>query len=183
MDEEERVLASFCDDGETLQETWAVDAADRGWARRPPQTGGTVTVGLTDHRLLWYDGDLGSAALAAVERVDRDRVTHRKAPRIVRLGSAAMFGGLVTTLLVAWLSAVPLPVALLPVVVGVVAFGGTLAIARARGLSGRRMVRHRLQLDESGERVTIWGEADALAAIADAVEADVTGGGSADRAP
>lgn len=172
MSDDERVLASFCDGDEELGETWQVTAVERGRPRSPPQTGGDETLGLTDRRLLWFDEELDSVALAAVESVDSGVTRHRSAPRIVRIGSGAMVVGLLTTVGATFLSLTTLPVALLPVVVGVVAFAGSLLYARASGQSGTERVQHRLRIDDGGEPVTVWTDEATAAAIASAVESD-----------
>lgn len=166
---DERVLASFLDGEEELRATWRVDAVHRGWATSPPQFGDDVRLGLTDRRLLWDDEELDSVALAAVEDVERDVHVHRSAPRIVRIGSAAMLLGLVTTVGVVGLGLADLTTGLLPIVVGVLAFLGAVGYARFSGQSTVDRVQPRLRIDDGGEQVTVWGEEDALDAVRDAV--------------
>lgn len=170
MSDDEQVLASFCDGDERLRETWTVTAVERGRPRKPPQAGGDLTLGLTDRRLLWFDEELGSVALAALEGVEPGVTRHRSAPRIVRLGSVAMMLGLLTTVTATVLSLASLPTALLPVIAGVFAFAGALVYARATGQSGSERSQHRLRIDDGGEPVTVWADEATSEAIATALD-------------
>lgn len=168
MSDGDGVLGSFCDAEETLRGTWSVRAVERGWPSGPPGIGPDYRIGVTDRRVLWYDGeDLDSVALAAVEDWERDVHRHRSAPRIVRIGSGLMLTGLLATLAVAVLASVPLTVALAPVIGGSAAFAATLAYGRFAGATGTERVDHRLRIDEGGEPVTVRGDE----AILDEIEA------------
>lgn len=172
MRDDEQVLASFCDGDEAIRETWTVMAVERGRPGAPPQVGGDLTLGLTDRRLLWFDEELGSVALAAVEDVDAGVTRHRSAPRIVRLGSAAMMVGLLATVTATVLSLASLPAAVLPVILGVLAFAGTMVYARVTGQSGSEHSQHRLRIDDGGEPVTVWAEEATTAAVAVALDGE-----------
>ena len=130
------------------------------------------TIGLTDRRLLWLDENLETVERAAVETVSTDQVEHRNAPRMVRAGGAALVLGALASAVMLFVLSSPLSTASLPLTGGVVLFLTSIGFARARDESGAQLMQHRLQIETPESVVTVWGDQEDVAPLADALDAE-----------
>lgn len=162
---DEQILKSFLDDDESLRSTATVDAVQRGFTTTPPQLEDSVTVGVTDRRLLWFDEELDTIERSAIESVERDSVSHRSAPTVVRVGSFAMIAGIVAGLVGGLVGGLSLPVSLGLVAGGIAVFAATLALARVRGDTASGFEKHRLTVETDDQLIQLWGTDDALATV------------------
>lgn len=161
----EQILTSFLAADERLVSTATADGVVRGFTTTPPQFGDGVTVGVTDHRLIWFDDELGELDSGQIDEVDIETVAHRTAPLVVRLGSFAMLAGLVAGVVAGTLTGQPLTVSLGLAGGGIAAFALSLAVARYSGDRGGGFERHRLTVQTADDHVEIWGDPDDLASI------------------
>lgn len=170
MDASERALDSVLAADETLVTTWTVGAIRRGFARRPPQFGADLRLGLTDRRLAWIDEELQSVDRERIDGAETGTVTVAPAPTVVRIGGLAAVLGLVGTAvawLLGWLS---LPAALAPLTAGLAVLVGTALYARFRGLTSARTDYHYCRIDTDEAAVTVFADAETVASIADTLE-------------
>jgi len=167
---DERVLQSFLDGDESLVSTATIEAAQRGFSAAPPQLGDDLVAGVTEHRLLWFDDELATVELSAIQSVDVDSVSHRSAPTIVRIGSFAMIAGLVAALVGSLFAGQPLRISLALAAGGVLAFAATIAIARLREDTASGFEKHRLTVDAGDELIQLWGSEEPLGALATALD-------------
>lgn len=170
MDRSVRALESFCEDDEEWVDSWTVDVIGRGWKVAPSPSASDRTVGLTDRRLLWLDGELESVTVADVESVTTDVIERRNAPPVVRIGAIAMVLGIAASVASTVLLSVPLTTAVLPFAVGLLAFVATIAVARVRESPVTEHVHHRLKIDTDDGVVSVWDDEATLTSIADALE-------------
>jgi len=161
----EQILRSFLTDDESLHATATVDGVQRGFSATPPRANGTVTVGVTEDRLLWFDDELDELDRTGIESVEGDVVDHQSAPTIVRIGSFVMIAGVVAALFSYVFGGQSLPAALGLAVGGVLAFVATVAVARVREDAGSEFVKHRLTVEGSEETVQLWGDRDELTTL------------------
>jgi len=154
---DEQVLRSFLNDDESLLTTVTVQAVQRGFTTTPPQLEERVTVGVTGDRLLWFDDELATIERSSIDGLERDTVSHRSAPTIVRVGSFAMIAGVVAALVGGLFAGQSLPVSLGLAAGGVAVFVVTIAVARFRGDTGDGIEKHRLTIETADELVQVWG--------------------------
>lgn len=166
---DEQLLQSFLADDESLLCTAALNAVQDGLTTAPPQLGGDVAVGVTEHRLLWFDDELETVERSAIESVERDTVSHQSAPTIARIGSFLMIAGIVGGVVSVVFTAQPLIVSAGLAVGGILAFAATIAVARARGDTGGGIEKHCLTVERDGGPVLLWGREDALSSLATAL--------------
>jgi|GEM_PF-3528208 len=167
---DERVLQSFLDDDESLVSTATIDDAQHGFGSTPPQHDGGVSVGVSDRRLLWYDNELGTVALSAVESVDIDSIAHQSSPTVVRIGSFVMIAGLVAALVGSLFAGQSLQTALALGGGGVLAFVATIVVARLRHETGTGFEKHRLTVDAGEDLLQLWGNEETLESLAGALD-------------
>lgn len=166
----EQVLQSFLNDDESLLTTVTVQAVQRGFTTTPPQLEESVTVGVTGDRVLWFDDELSTIEQSSIDRLERDTVSHRSAPTIVRIGSFAMIAGIVAALVGGLFAGQSLPVSLGLATAGIGVFAVTIAVARVRGDTGDGFEKHRLAIETDDELVQLWGVEAALGQLHGALD-------------
>lgn len=172
---DEQILRSFLADDESLLAVAGVRAAQRGFSTTPPQLADDAIVGVTERRLLWYEGELETVDRADINGVEPDSVSHQSAPTVVRVGSFAMIAGIVAGVAATVFAGQSLAVALGLAAGGIAIFAATIGLARIRGDTvedGGGFEHHRLNVKTTTQLVQLWGDENALSSIETALEAE-----------
>jgi hypothetical protein len=172
MTDDELVLTSFVLDEESLVDTWWIDSVAWGQSRVPSAGPDSEVVALTDHRFMWFDGELQAIDREAIETVERADFTHTTRPALVTAGRVAFGLGVVASIGALFLTDLDFLTATMPAMTGFGALLGMIVTARVRGETGTEVDLLRVVVETDEEVATLWGEGEEIRAVADALEDD-----------